>query len=130
MPNFYAPLEYIAEMLLFLCTTQSLRPQQAVLSDCTVHKICCSVCQKSFVIYKVCRSLGRHGSEGFHCFQNERIKERGRSDLVPLRLNKVECSTAHLWTNIPLRCDAGHAPFKLQVQKCVHFFDGKIRWLR
>ena len=39
MPNLYASLEYIAEILLFLCTTRSLCPQQAVLSDCTVHKI-------------------------------------------------------------------------------------------
>ena len=77
-----------AERLLFLCTTRSLRPQQDVLSDCTVHKICCSVCQKYFVFSKVCRSLGRHGSEGRHCFQNEGIEECGRSDRVPLRLNK------------------------------------------
>jgi hypothetical protein len=89
----FVSLEYIAKRLLFLCTKRSLRPQQDVLSDCTVHKICCSVCQKSFVFSKVCRSLGRL------YFQNEEIKECGRSDHVPLRLNKMECSTAPLWTN-------------------------------
>jgi len=31
--------------------------------------------------------------------QNEGIEEFGRSDRVPLRLNKMECSTALLWTN-------------------------------
>ena len=112
---FYASLEYIAEILLFLCTTQSLRPQQAVLTDCTVHKICCSVCQKSFVFSTVCCSLGRH------CFQNEGIEECGRSNRVPLLLNKMESSTAHLWTNNLLGCDAGHAPFELQVQKLCTF---------
>jgi len=62
-------------------------------------------------------------------FQNEGIEERRRSDRVPLRLNKMECSTAHLWTNNLLGSDAGHASFEFQVQKCVHSFDGKIRWL-
>jgi len=99
MPNFYVPLEYIAERLFFLRTTRSLRPQQDVLSDFTAHKICCLVCQKSFVFSKVCRSLGRHGSEGRHCFQNGGIEECGRSDRVPLLLNKMDCSTAPLWTN-------------------------------
>ena len=55
---FYVSLEYIAERLLFLCTTRSLRPQQDVLSDSTVHKICCSVCQKSFAFSTICHSLG------------------------------------------------------------------------
>ena len=110
---FYVFLEYIAERLLFLCTTWSHRPQQLVLSDCTVHKICCSVYKKSFIFSKVCRSLGRHGSKGCHCFQNEGIEECGRSDRMPLRLNKMECSTAPLWTNNFRGCDTGHAPFEL-----------------
>jgi hypothetical protein len=75
------------------------------------------VCQKSFVFSKVCRSLGRHDLEGCHCFQNEGIEECGRSDRVPLHLNKMECSTAHLWSNNLLGCDAGYAPFELQVKK-------------
>ena len=90
---FNVSLEYIAKRLLFPFTTRSLRPQQDVLSECTVHKICCSVCQKSFVFSTVCHSLGCHG------FQNEGIEECGRSHHVPLCLNKMECSTAPLWTN-------------------------------
>ena len=118
---FYISLEYIAEMLLFLCTTRSLRPQQDVLSDCTFHKICCSVCQKSSVLSKVCRSLGHHGLKGTRCFQNEGTEECGRSDCVALHLNKMECCTASLWTNNLLGCDAGRAPFELQVQKMCTF---------
>ena len=87
-------------------------------------------CQKSFVFSKVCRSLGRHDSEGFYCFQNEGIEECGRSDRVLLLLNKMRCSTAHLWTNNLLGYDAGHTHLNYKSKKCVHFFDGNIRWLR
>jgi hypothetical protein len=80
-------------------TAPSLRPQEDVLSDCKFNQICFSVCQKLSAFSKVCRSLGRHGLEGTHYFQNEGIEECGRSDCVPLRLNEMECSTAPLWTN-------------------------------
>ena len=83
-------------------------------------------------IFRIFQSLSYSGSSwfgGYSLFQNEGIEERRRSDRVPLRLNKMECSTAHLWTNNLLGSDAGHASFEFQVQKCVHSFDGKIRWL-
>jgi hypothetical protein len=57
------------------------------------------MCQKAFVSSTISHSLGRHGSEGRHCFQNEGIKECGKSDHVPLRLNKMEYSIAPIWTN-------------------------------
>ena len=75
------------------------------------NKICCSVCQKSFVFSTICHSLGRHGSEG-HCFQNEGIEECGKSDHVPLRLNKMQYSIALLLTNNLWGCDAGRSPFE------------------
>ena len=69
--------------------------------------------QKFFLFSKVSHSLGRHGFVDHHCFQNEGTEECGRSDRVPLRLNKMECSTASLWTNNLGGCDAGRAPFEL-----------------
>ena len=127
---FYVSLEYIAERLLFPCTTRSLRPQQDVLSDCTVHNICCSVCQKSLVFSIVCRSLGCHGSEGRYCFQNEGIKECGRSDRMPSRLN-IQWIEVQLLSG-PVIFEAvaqvmSHLNYKSKTS--VHFLDGNVRWL-
>ena len=84
---------------------------------------------KIFRIFQSLSSLGRHGSKSRHCFQNEGIEECGRSDRVPLRLNKIECCTAPLWTNNLWGCDAGHAHLNYKSKKFVYFFDGNIRWL-
>jgi hypothetical protein len=54
---------------------------------------------KSFVFSKVCRSLGRQGSDSCQCFQNEGTEEGGRSDHMPSHLNKMQCSIVPLWTN-------------------------------
>src|SRR5215469_12837570 len=80
-------------------TSRKLHPRQGVPLDCTFHKICCSEYQKSFLFSKVYRSLGRHDLEDCHCLQNEGIVECGKSGHVPSHLNKMEYSTAPLWTN-------------------------------
>lgn len=115
----YVSLDYIAETLVFLCTTWYLHPQKDALLDCTFHKSC-SECKKSVLFSEVCCSLGHHSSEGHYCFQNGGIKVFGRSSHVPPHLNKMGCGIVPLWTTNLSGCHTGHILFELWAWKvCV-----------
>jgi hypothetical protein len=103
----YISLEYIAEILLFLCTTWSLRPQKDAPLDCTFHKSFQSV----IIVFK--------------------MEERKNVEAIVCHHILIKWSAVLFLSGPPIFQAATMVMFYLNYEcaKCTYFYTCNIRWL-